>query len=438
MKKIFLCMLLGLLSTGVLMAQKRTRLKCSVNTMDILTKGVDTTIARQVTDNYYLWDNGAVITVKFMDGGSQVVRNKVKEFAKEWEQYANIKFQFVPDNTPETNIRVKLGAGMGHNSYVGTYCNNISQKSQTLNLDTTDFIDYQFYINDLKLRIANKDTIVPKIDWDKLIAEIQAKPAPLWNNKSMKGTVLHEFGHSLGLLHEQSFPNAIKWNKSDSVYENYERTQGWDRSMVDAQVFEVSDIFYTNGTTYDSKSIMQYSVDAWETLDGFSVPRNDILSAGDKNFIGVLYPKDKKVSSKEVPKVAVSNMLKIDVVNGATKKGISIYPVFDVKTNSKLGQVYFVARLVNEDGYYIKDNNDKFNWGGNVATYMRANLLPNTKTSYNKVKRNLELFLPYSEIPAMNGKKVTIEFTVILDDILNGQLKKLMYFSTTKPLSLPK
>jgi hypothetical protein len=407
--------------------------------MPFLSKGIDTAQKRGVADNYYMWDNGQTIVAKFVGGGSQTLRKKVMEFAKEWEQFANIKFQFVADNTPATNMRIKLGSGLGHNSYVGTYCNLMPQNTQTMNLDTTDFIDYEYYINVLKARIARKDTVIYKWDGEKFVNDIKSKPNIVWNNKTMKGTVLHEFGHAIGLLHEQSYPNAILWNKADSIYEKYEREQGWDRAKVDAQVFEVSDQFYTNGTSYDPKSIMQYSIDRSETLNGFSVPRNDVLSAGDKMLIGMLYPRQ-GVSTKEVPKVSVTNLTKIDVVNGTgAKKGISIFPVFDIKTNSKLGQVYFVARLVDEDGYYIKDNNQNYNWGGYVATYVKANMLPNSKLSYNKTaKKNLELFLPYSEIPALNGKKVTIEFTVVLDDIVNGQLDKLMYYSYTKPLSLPK
>ena len=408
--------------------------------LGFLSKGIDTAKARGVADNYYMWDNGAAIVVKIVGGGSPLMRRKVMEFAREWEQYANVKLQFVADNTPATNMRVRLGSGAGHNSYVGTYCNLMPQNTQTMNLDTADFIDYGYYMTQLKARIARKDTVIYSWDSEKFIADIKSKPNIVWAFTSMKGTVLHEFGHALGLLHEQSFPNAIRWNKADSIYEKYEKEQGWDKAKVDAQVFEVSDQFYTNGTKYDPKSIMQYAIDASETLNGFSVPRNDVLSAGDKMLIGTLYPKGQAVSVKEVPKVSVTNLVKIDVVNGtATKKGISIYPVFDIKSNSKLGQVYYVARLVDENGYYIKDNDDKFNWGGYVATYVKANLLPNSKLSYNKLpQKNLELFLPYSEIPALNGKKVTIEFTVVLDDIVNGQLDKLMYYSLTRPLSLPK
>jgi hypothetical protein len=415
-------------------------MKCSVDMLAILAKGVDTTPSRSVADNYYLWDNGKTIHVKFVGGGSQVLRNKVKEFAKEWEQYANVKFEFVPDNAAASNMRVKLGNGLGHNSYVGTYCNMIDDNMQTMNLDTTDFVDYSYYINELKARIARKDTAIYKWEPDKFIRDIMGKSNIVWNTKTMKGTVLHEFGHALGLLHEQSYPNAIRWNKADSIYEKYEKEQGWNRAKVDAQVFAVSDIFYTNGTTYDPKSIMQYAVDASETTDGFSVPRNDVLSVGDKSTIAMLYPTGLKASIKEVPKVTVTNLVKIDIVNGTgTKQGISIYPTFNIQTNSKLGQVYYVARLVDEDGYYIKDNDDKYNWGGFVATYVKANLLPNSKVTYNgTTKKNLELFLPFTEIPAMNGKRVTIEFTVVLDDIANGQLSKLMYYSYTKPLSLPR
>jgi hypothetical protein len=264
------------------------------------------------------------------------------------------------------------------------------------------------------------------------------RPNLMLNVKHMRGTTLHEFGHALGLLHEQSYPNGISWNKSDDAYAYYKKTQRWNKEMVDAQVFRVSEVFYTNGTAYDPKSIMQYPIDAWQTTNGFSVPRNEELSEGDKNLIAALYPKNKAVSDKEVAKVKVTNLTAIDVFDNPVQKGLVIFPAFDIETNSKVSQIYFVARLYNDKGKYLRDNNEYYNWGGDVATYVKANLLPNSKMSYNKKVKNLVLFLPYDEIPDLQGGNVSIEFTVILDDIVNGQYDKLMYSKSTKPLSLPK
>ena len=275
-------------------------------------------------------------------------------------------------------------------------------------------------------------------DFNAWVASVLQKPDLRLNSKSMHGTTLHEFGHSLGLLHEQSYPGGINWNKSPDVYAYYEKTQGWDRKKVDAQVFQVSDIFYTNGTTYDPKSIMQYPVEAWQTTDGFVIPKNDELSAGDRSLVAALYPKDKMVSDQEVPRVNVTNLTKIDVYTNPAKNGISIYPAFDIKSNSKVCLVYFVAKLFDENGQYIMDDNDRYNWGGIVATYVKGTMTPNSNASFNRgTVRNMELFLPYAEIPPLNGRKVRIEFSVVLDDVVNGQLDKLIYFASTTALSLP-
>jgi serralysin len=411
--------------------------KCGVVTTNALIKAIDTSESRGVADNYYLWDNQSILTVKFQPGGSERMRNMVKQIVREWEQFSSLKFQFVDDNATKSNIRVQLGQGQGHNSYIGTYNNLISQTDRTMNLDTTDFVDWGYYVGEAKKNGTDFSKMTQEQISD-FLASILAKPDLKINVSGMMGTVLHEFGHAIGLLHEQSYPGGIKWKKTDEVYEWYQKTQGWDKEKVDAQVFKVSDVFYTNGTSYDSKSIMQYAVEAWQTTDGFFIGSNNELSTGDKALVSALYPKDKSVSDREVPRVKVSNLTKLDIYTNSTRGGLVIYPSFEIETNSKLGQVYYVARLVTEDGYYLKDNDDKYNWGGYVATYVKAILTPNAKGSYNKTTtRNLELFLPFSEIPELNGKKVSVEFTVMLDDQVNGQYDKLMYYAATTPLSLP-
>ncbi len=412
-------------------AQNFPRPSCTTIVGDAMLKEVDTTKQRGVSDNYRTWTNGQVVLVKFMPGGSKLLRDKVISYAKEWEKYANIVFKFVSDTASNTHIRIKLGKGLGHNSAVGTEANFRPQSAQTMNFDTLFFADGDYYVAKLQ-----KKGFKAPYSLNQLITEMRIDPNH-WSIPEMRRVVVHEFGHSLGLLHEQSYPGAVNWKRTDSIYNYYRESQGWTKEQVDFNVFEVSSQFYTNGTSYDAKSIMHYSINTWETTDGYSVKQNYEISAGDKAIIGALYPRGKKESDLIVPKVDITNFGKVSVVNNTAKGGLSIYPVFDLKTNSKLGQVYVVARLADEDGYYIKTDNQYYNWGGTAATYLKMNLLPNSKISYNKtVKKNLELFFPFAQMPELYGRKVMIVFAVYLDDVKNGQMDKLMYFSTTTPLSI--
>jgi len=69
-------------------------------------------------------------------------------------------------------------------------------------------------------------------------------------------TVIHEFGHALGCIHEQASPVAnIPWNKP-VVYAYYLKNDNWDQQMVDSNVFAVASQATTIETAFDRTSIM--------------------------------------------------------------------------------------------------------------------------------------------------------------------------------------
>ena len=398
MKKISIIFCLAALGALQLSAQNNHRGVCAAQLADAFNQSIDTIPGRGLAQNYFLWDNGATILVKFMPGGSQKLRTDVMKYAKLWEQYANIHFKFVPDNTPVTQVRVKLTNDNGAWAVLGTKANMVSQKEATLNLDTVGF-----YVN------AGEE---------------------YW-----RGTVIHEFGHVLGLLHEQGYPGGIKWNKKN-LYDYYKQTNGWDSAMVDAQVFEVYDQFYTNGTQYDSKSVMHYSVQPWQTLDNVSIRDNNDMSAGDKMLISALYSKS-GAGRKEVPRVSLANVKNtFAIANDALRTRIIINPSFDIQTSDKLGEVWCVAQFYDETGMPIADNDDTYNWGGYVAAYTKLNLLPNSKVSYNGAEKNLELSIPLNQVPGYEGKTVIVQTKAYLYDALNKKLIPL-YFSDPVEYRMP-
>lgn len=341
----------------------------------------DTLPGRGLADNYFLWDNGKTIYVKFLSG-SKLMQDKVKTIAKEWEKYANIKFQFVEIGA--SHIRINLDDKGGHNSQIGTLALSIPQDERTMNFDTTDFKTYA----------------------------------------SMYRTVLHEFGHAIGLLHEHYSPTAgIQWNK-EAVYAELKKSQGWTKDIVDVNLFQQFKLNYTNGTSYDALSIMHYPIKAQWTTNGYHVDWNNKLSEGDIALVKILYPKGES-RENEVPRFNVSEFTSIKVQNNNEKQGISIYPSFTINTAGKSARVYYIAFFYDEDGNIIKKTTKSYNVSGAAATYKSLILDANKTIKPNHSKNNqLELFMPYSELPVVEGKNnIQVEFRVYLLD--GGELKNL-------------
>ena len=106
----------------------------------------------------------------------------------------------------------------------------------------------------------------------------------------LRRTVLHEFGHAIGCIHEQASPAAaIPWNEP-RVYEFYREWQRWDDDTIYRNVLQRYSAAETLYSNFDPASIMQYPVPAHLTRNGYEIGWNTELSAGDKSFIARMYP----------------------------------------------------------------------------------------------------------------------------------------------------
>lgn len=199
----------------------------------------------------FMWSAGEKITVAFNPGSPAAFITKVKQYVKEWETYANIKFEFITSVTAAT-IKIDFKQNNSTWSWLGREVLVNPNNYVTMNFGwfTTETTDADF-----------------------------------------RRTILHEFGHALGFIHEHQAPGAgISWDR-DKVYKYLtSEPYFWDTIKINTNFLNKYSTTLTNSSAYDPLSIMHYSFPSELTTDGSSFTWNTNLSTIDKSFAKQVYP----------------------------------------------------------------------------------------------------------------------------------------------------
>lgn len=226
------------------------------------------------------WPVGYTFKVGFVSGTTQQ-KTFVKNVCVQWQKYANVKFSF-PTAGPY-DLRIGFDPNDGAWSYVGTDIKSVS--GTTMNLGWLD-----------------------------------------------DDVVLHEFGHTLGLLHEHQNPTSpIKWNEAAVIRDLSGSPNFWDEETIRHNVLSPYPPDNVITTALDKVSIMMYPIPASWTLDGFTSPGGRYISDVDSAFIGKIYP-------FSTPPTTGSVTLRVGQVDTLLMRQKELLKEFD-ETTAKLKQV---------------------------------------------------------------------------------------------------
>lgn len=191
----------------------------------------------------------------------------------------NLNLVFI-DNPFQANVRISFKQNLGSYSYIGQDCLKIPEISPTMNFGWFDV-----------------------------------------------GTVLHEFGHVIGMVHEHQSPyiNPIQWDK-DKLYTWALNKLGWNEIQVNQQIIDKYNYTQLNGTVFDRQSIMLYFISNDLTLNNSGTKVNNRLSPYDVLYMNSIYP-----GSKQTPKEFYLDVYKENISSNLISNQLNNIKIFIIK-----------------------------------------------------------------------------------------------------------
>lgn len=129
--------------------------------------------------------------------------------------------------------------------------------------------------------------------WSIIGATARTEASDMWTMNLgwiCAGTILHEFGHALGMAHEHQnlVDNPIQWDRA-FIYKWSRDNMGWSREKTDINFFQVFETSQTNGSSFDIASIMLYPLPIGFAKHGLTWDTNRIFSRQDVLWITKYY-----------------------------------------------------------------------------------------------------------------------------------------------------
>lgn len=205
---------------------------------------------RAVWIGQFRWKVGQTIPVHFLSG-TQEQMEATEHCAREWERFGNFQFSFHRGRKTTNELAIQIAfapqkPGVLGWSYVGTGTTDPKQTSMS-------YADY-------------------------------------YKGANACSTILHEFGHALGLHHEQHNPTKKDDWILDRTYAYFADKHKWSKEQVDENILMVKGPKYTNYTKADPVSTMAYYFPPDLFRSGKAMGIRFGLSHGDIEGIQKMYP----------------------------------------------------------------------------------------------------------------------------------------------------